>query len=156
MSFDIRFDNEYKAWLTEIKLRIRNAQIKAALAVNTELLRFYWGLGVDIVVKQATAKWGSGLLAQLSRDLMAEFPEMKGLSERNLKYVRQWYLFYSRREPIGQQPVAQSRLAVSAKQAVSPIGQQVVAQITAIPWGHNIAIITKCKDMSRDVGDRKD
>jgi predicted nuclease of restriction endonuclease-like (RecB) superfamily len=81
---------------------------------------------VDIVVKQATAKWGSGLLAQLSRDLMAEFPEMKGLSELNLKYVRQWYLFYSRREPIGQ---------------------RVVAQIAAIPWGHNIAIITKCKDM---------
>jgi hypothetical protein len=107
MVSDLTFDNEYKAWLTEIKLRIRHAQIKAAIAVNTEVLRFYWELGADIVVKQATAKWGSGLLAQLSRDLMAEFPKMKGLSERNLKYVRQWYLFYSRHEPIGQQVVAQ-------------------------------------------------
>jgi hypothetical protein len=50
MDSDLTFNNEYRAWLTEIKLRIRNTQIKAAIAVNTEVLRFYWELGADIVV----------------------------------------------------------------------------------------------------------
>jgi predicted nuclease of restriction endonuclease-like (RecB) superfamily len=147
MASDLTFDNEYRTWFTEIKLRIRNTQIKAAIAVNTEVLKFYWELGADIVVKQATAKWGSGLLAQLSMDLMAEFPEMKGFSERNLKYVRQWHLFYNQREPIGQQPAAQLVKQPVSQTPQSEIGQQVVAQITAIPWGHNIAIVTKCKDV---------
>jgi hypothetical protein len=78
MASDLTTDKEYKAWLTEIKLRIRTVQIKAAVSVNSELLRFYWGLGADIVAKQATARWGDGLVSQLSRDLMAEFPAMKG------------------------------------------------------------------------------
>jgi predicted nuclease of restriction endonuclease-like (RecB) superfamily len=140
MAFDIERNDEYKAWLTEIKLRIRRAQIKAALTVNTELLRFYWSLGADIISKQESAKWGDGLLAQLSRDLMNEFPEMKGFSKRNLELIRQWYMFYGRASlptQIAKQPVSQLPEDI--------IGQQVVAQITAIPWGHNIAIITKCK-----------
>ncbi len=126
MASDLTINKEYKAWLAEIKLRIRTVQIKAAVSVNSELLRFYWGLGADIVAKQTTAKWGDGFLPQLSRDLMAEFPEMKGFSERNLKYVRQWYLFYSHKKALGQ---------------------QLVAPITAVPWRHNIAIIAKCKDV---------
>jgi predicted nuclease of restriction endonuclease-like (RecB) superfamily len=130
MTSDLTTDKEYKVWLTEIKFRIRAVQIKAALSVNSELLRFYWSLGVDIAAKQTTAKWGDGLLSQLSRDLMAEFPDMKGFSERNLKYIRQWYLFY-----IGNKA----------------FGQQVVAQITTIPWGHNIAIVAKCKDVAEAI-----
>lgn len=84
------FNKEYKVWLTDIKARVRNAQIKAALSVNTELLKLYWSIGTDIVVKQKKAKWGEGFLLRLSKDLMAEFPDMKGFSERNLKYIRQW------------------------------------------------------------------
>jgi predicted nuclease of restriction endonuclease-like (RecB) superfamily len=147
MVSDLRTDKEYKVWLAGIKLRIRSVQLKAAVTVNSELLRFYWSLGSDIVTKQATAKWGDGLLSQLSRDLMAEFPEMKGFSLSNLKYIKQWYLFYSG-QVIGQQLVGQF-----AKQRVSQIpadefGQRVVAQITAIPWGHNIAVVAKCKDVA--------
>ena len=147
MASDLTISKEYKAWLTEIKLRIRTVQVKAAVSVNSELLRFYWGLGADIVAKQTTAKWGDGLLPQLSRDLMAEFPEMKGFSERNLKYVRQWYLFFSRNKIFGQQTVAQSEKQVASQMLQDEFGQQPVAQITAIPWGHNIAIIAKCKDV---------
>ena len=147
MASDLTTDKEYRAWLTDIKFRIRTVQIKAAASVNSELLRFYWSLGADIVAKQTTAKWGDGLLIQLSRDLMAEFPETKGFSERNLKYIRQWYLFYSRNRAIGQQPVAQFEKQVAVRFPHDEFGQQVVAQITAIPWGHNIAIIAKCKDV---------
>ncbi len=119
-------NEEYTLWLTELKRRVRTAQLKAAVKVNSQLLQFYWELGVDIVAKQSRAKWGEGFLAQLSKDLTSEFPNMKGFSERNLKYIRQWYLFYSQGDEIGQ---------------------QLVAQITQIPWGHNIVIITECKNV---------
>lgn len=59
---------EYKAWLTEIKSKVRNAQLKAAVRVNSEMLSFYWELGASIVAKQALAKWGDGLIGQLSKD----------------------------------------------------------------------------------------
>lgn len=127
-------DKEYKDWLSEIKLKVRHAQLKAAVKVDTELLVLYWELGADIVAKQEHTKWGEGLIDRLSKDLMSEFPDMKGFSRSNLMYIKKWYLFYSKSSAIVQQPVGQ-------------IGQQVIAQITQIPWGHNIAIISKCKDI---------
>ena len=126
MKSNLILNKEYKAWLAELKLKVHKAQLKAAVRVNSEMLLFYWELGADIAVKQARAKWGDGFLLQLSKDLMSEFPDMKGFSERNLKYIRQWYLFYSKDKAFGQ---------------------QAVAQITQIPWGHNIAIISKCKNI---------
>lgn len=123
MSSNLSGSPDYGQWLGDLKARFRHVQLKAAVAVNTELLRFYWELGADIVIKQKTQAWGSGFLEKLSRDLMREFPEMKGFSLRNLKYVRQWHAFWMD----------------------AAVGQQAVAQLTAIPWGHNLAIISKCK-----------
>ena len=122
---------DYKEWLKELKTRVRRVQLKAAVAVNQELLSFYWELGAAIVERQKSAAWGSGFLQQLSKDLRAEFPDMKGFSLRNIKYIRQWHLYYSELVPKGQQPVAQ-------------FAKQPVSQITQIPWGHNLAIISKC------------
>ena len=70
-------DGEYTVWLADIKARLRQSQLKAAVSVNTALLEFYWQLGSEIVEKQKSATWGSGFLARLSRDLMTEFPDMK-------------------------------------------------------------------------------
>ncbi|HAP36377.1 MAG TPA: DUF1016 domain-containing protein [Bacteroidetes bacterium] len=154
MSAEIISERQYKTWLTELKNKVRNTQIKAAVTVNVELLYLYWELGADIVLKQSETKWGDRFLSQLSKDLTSEFPEMKGFSERNLKYIRQWFSFYTSVPSvvIGQQPVAQlekqpvSQLpAEKSQQAIGLIGQQPVAQIMQIPWGHNIAIIAKCK-----------
>jgi len=122
---------EYRDWLIDIKQRVQSAQLKAATAVNTALLEFYWHLGADIVQKQKNATWGSGFLKQLSEDLMAEFPDMKGFSYRNIVFVRQWYLFYTQED-------------TKLKQAVSLLAGQIVPQLVQIPWGHNIAIIQKC------------
>lgn len=122
---------DYRAWLGELKARFRQIQLKAAVVVNTALLQFYWDLGADMVTRQTQWHWGSGFLKQLSADLMLEFPEMKGFSASNLKYIRQWHLFWTA-DAMGQQPVGQ-------------IGQQPVTPIFAIPWGHNLAIIAKCK-----------
>lgn len=123
-------DNEYKTLLQNIKQKLLGVQLKAAIAVNYELLRFYWDLGEDIVKKQSTTSWGDGLIKQLSQDLMNDFPDMKGFSERNIKYIRQWFLFYNQKDTIGQ---------------------QLVAQITQIPWGQNIVIISKCKTIEEAI-----
>lgn len=137
-------DREYKTWLSEIKSKVRNAQLKAAVRVNTELLTFYWELGADIVAKQAKAKWGDALLSTLSKDLMAEFPEMRGFSLSNLKYIKQWYQFYASNNKVSQQAVGLIGQQPVAQLEVAGIMQRAVAQI---PWGHNIAIITQCKNI---------
>jgi len=118
-------DKTYSKWIKELKNKIRIVQIKAAVKVNSELLTFYWELGADIVHKQKTTNWGDKFINKLSHDLLSEFPHIKGFSTRNLHYIRQWYQFYS----------------------TSPaIVQQVVAQLSQIPWGHNIVIISKVQN----------
>ena len=93
--------SDYREWLGQLKTRFRQVQLKAAVAVNSALLQFYWELGADIVAKQEAFAWGSGFLNQLSADLVRDFPDVKGFSPRNLKYIRQWRLFWQG-EVIGQ------------------------------------------------------
>lgn len=131
MKYSLIQDKNYKAWLADIKAKIRSAQLKAAVKVNTELLGFYWELGADIIARQAQCSWGDGLIDQLSRDLTAEFPDMQGFSRTNLLYVKKWYLFYSRDNAIVPQPVGQ-------------LDRSPLAGISQIPWGHNREIITNC------------
>ncbi|MBF0543054.1 MAG: DUF1016 family protein [Candidatus Riflebacteria bacterium] len=119
--------DDYITFLRDIKQRIQTAQIKAAVTVNQELLRLYWDMAERMVVKQEQTQWGDGFIKQMSIDLQEEFPGMRGFSERNLKYIRQWYLFFRKSDSIGQQLVAQ------------------------IPWGHNIAIVSKCKNTGEAV-----
>ena len=114
---------EYRSWVNELKSKFQRLQLKAAVAVNTTLLEFYWELGKDILDKQRNSVWGDGFLAQLSRDLSAEFPEIKGFSKRNLEQIRRWVHFWSTDTPI-------------AKQAAS--------QLFSIPWWHNVVILSKC------------
>ena len=123
----LQSNHQYKYWLANLKLKLRSVQIKAALSVNHELLQFYWDLGGDIVQNQASTNWGDGFITQLSADLMEEFPELKGFSKRNLEQIRQWFRFWN-------QPNA--------------IAKQLVSQLTSIPWGHNLAILKKCKNHS--------
>ncbi len=125
--------DDYKVWLGELKQKFQQTQLKAAVQVNANLLEFYWGLGKDIVDKQANATWGDGFLKQLSHDLMREFPDVKGFSLRNMAFIRQWYLFWNQESVIVKQPVSQ-------------LSQQLVDQLTQIPWGHNLKIIAKCKN----------
>lgn len=106
-------NKEYRKWLTDLKLKIRQRQIKATITVNIELLQFYWELGQEIIQQQTTRKWGDGFLTQLSKDLMIEFPNMKGFSKSNLKYIRQWYLFYSQNQLITKQPISQLSIPIS-------------------------------------------
>lgn len=119
---------EYKEWFKEIKCYIRSQQIKAAIKVNTELLKVYWKLGKDISAHKVDAQWGSGFYETLSRDLKAEFPDMKGFSVTNLKYCKRFYELYSQSDTIRQQVVDEFEVS-----------------IFNIPWGHHTEIIAKCK-----------
>jgi predicted nuclease of restriction endonuclease-like (RecB) superfamily len=149
--------DDYKQWLIDLKSRIRQSQIKAAIKVNTELLRLYWDLGQDIVARQMEAAWGSGFFEQLSNDLLLEFPDLKGFSTSNLYYMKQFYLFYSQETPNFQQLVGVIRQQVADELQVpekkgDPIRQQVVGElednpIFQIPWGHHIQIFTKSKSI---------
>lgn len=119
----MQLDTSYKEWLEQLKTKIQSAQLKAAIAVNSQLLQLYWDLGKDIVQKQSQAKWGDSILEQLSIDLRLSFPDISGFSKRNLYAIRQWYLFFSQKYEFVPQAVAQ------------------------IPWGHNRLIISKIKDV---------
>lgn len=116
-------ETSYKEWFEQLKLKIQSAQLKAAIAVNSQLLQLYWDLGREIVQKQSQATWGDAVLEQLSVDLRLNFPDITGFSKRNLYAIRQWYLFYSQQFEFVPQPVAQ------------------------IPWGHNRLIISKIKEV---------
>ena len=93
MSSEMATDQDYRVWIGELKSKFRQAQLTAAIKVNSTLLAFYWELGADIVAKQQHSVWGEGFLTQLSQDLMTEFPEVKGFSKRNLEYIRRWHSF---------------------------------------------------------------
>jgi predicted nuclease of restriction endonuclease-like (RecB) superfamily len=82
-------NDDYKKWLIELKDAIKQQQIKAGLAVNSHLIMLYWDMGRQIVDKQEHAKWGTGFINQLSKDLKAEFPGMGGFSKRNIELIRQ-------------------------------------------------------------------
>ena len=90
----LRKDKDYHEFISKIKNRIQSAQIKASVLVNQELILLYWEIADKIVEKQETAKWGTGFIAQMSNDLQKEFPDIKGFSLTNIKYIRQWYLFW--------------------------------------------------------------
>ncbi len=122
--------DDYKVFIKQMKNRIQSSQIKAALSVNTEMLKLYWFIGSEIVEKQKTANWGDGLLKQISVDLKKEFPDIKGFSYINVKYMKQWFMFWTAENEIRQQVVAQ-------------LDNSNLPMIFLIPWGHNILIVSK-------------
>ncbi len=139
---------EYKAWLTELKAKIRSAQFKAAVTVNTQLIEFYWDLGKMIANKQKI--WGSHFLENLSKDLKAEFPEMEGFSVTSLKYCRMFYNFFSGSPQVGD----------DLKESISPrVGDELGSEsldivdwvIFSVPWGHIKLIIGKIKDLDEAI-----
>ncbi len=118
---------DFKNWISALKSDIRRAQIKAAVKVNAELLHLYWHIGAEIIEKQKEATWGDGWLKVLSRELLAEFPDMKGFSHRNLQSVKKWYLFYNQDEEIAKQVVSQMKDI-----------------FFSVPWGHHLYILAHC------------
>jgi predicted nuclease of restriction endonuclease-like (RecB) superfamily len=148
----------FKGWVAELKSRIRQSQLKAAVKVNSELLRLYWTLGRDIVERSLDAAYGSRFFEALSRELRAEFPAMEGFSVTNLRYCKLFYRFYSRDAAIfprlGDDSLASRNASVrQERHDATAIHQQPVDEFVAevllqIPWGHHIAIFSQCSSVA--------
>ncbi len=145
-------DGKYVEWLGELKQRYQRSQIKAAVQVNHSMLEFYWSLGRDIVALKAESQWGSGVLQQLSLDLKKMFPNEKGFSYRNIRYMRQWYSFYSQRITNWHEPSAKMALLNwhehSAKIAESnrhqhSDGLDFPDIFALVPWKHHVHLVSK-------------
>lgn len=101
-------DKDYIQWIKELGSRYRRSQIKAAVKVNEEMLRFYWEQGRDIVERDAENKYGKRFYATLSKDLQQVLPFSGGMSERNLRYTKKFYLLYNEAFEKLQQVAAKS------------------------------------------------
>lgn len=130
-------DKNYVKWLSDLKKRFHIAQLKAAVKVNTEMLKFYWSLGEDICEKQKQYKWGANFMKRLSLDLRAEFPQAEGFSWSNLYKIRKWYLFYfSQIEFLYQ--------AGTKLQKVDNATTPMPDLLQFVPWRHQTVIVSKC------------
>lgn len=132
----VEITKDYKIWLANLKDRIRSVQIKAAIAVNSALIHFYWELGKMINEKQT--QWGTKFLETLSKDLQDEFPEIKGFSVTNLKYCKLFYNYFSLSPQAGDEFDNSPQLGGEFRQQL----------VTQIPWGHIKLIIGKIKDFT--------
>ena len=145
-------DKDYLQWVKGLCMRYRQSQIKAAVKVNTEMLKFYWSLGRDIVTLKAEDRWGSKFFHNLSRDLKEANPSTTCFSPKNLLYMKNFYCMYQPYFEIGQQVADQLGENVilpqlGAKNGSHEIGQQVADQlendIFLTPWGHHMLLIDK-------------
>lgn len=120
MADQIPTTETYATLLASIKERIQTAQVRAALAVNRELVLLYWGIGKDILLRQDQEGWEKNVIGRLAKDLKSQFPYMQGLSARNLGYMKAFAEAWPEEE----------------------ILQQAAAKL---PWFHNCVLLDKVK-----------
>lgn len=109
----------YAGWLEELKSRVRTTQFRAARAANAEVIGLYWSIGRDILERQERLGWGAKVIQRLASDLRAEFPDQRGWSPTNLKYMRMFATVWPDFDAIGPQLVDQ------------------------MPWGHVRTLLDK-------------
>ncbi|MBL7959605.1 hypothetical protein JNL27_05130, partial [bacterium] len=145
-------DKKYQKLLGDLKEKIRNARQKAALSVNQELLGVYWEIGQAIIAQQKEEGWGTKIIDRLSHDLKMEFPDFKGVSVRNLKYMRAFADAYP---DFVQPPAAQKRITKQSKAIVQvPLARSgaisdssiVQVRLAQLSWYHHITLLDKVKD----------
>ncbi len=122
-------DASYQTWLKEIKQTIAQAQQRAVLTVNRQLLVLYWQIGQSILQQQSAQGWGAKVIEQVAKDLKTAFPHLKGFSRANLMYMRS----FAEAWPDFEQ---------------DEIVQQAVGQL---PWGHNLVLLSKVKERERRI-----
>ena len=121
---------EFKNWVSEISQKYKASQIKAAIKVNSEMLGFYFDLGKEISSTSFKAEYGSKFYENLSNELTANLPDVKGFSPRNLRYIEHFYTMYK---------------------GEIEIMPQLVAKLFMIPWSHHRCIIDKCNDVKEAI-----
>ncbi|MDO4310828.1 MAG: PDDEXK nuclease domain-containing protein [Prevotella sp.] len=138
-------DRDYTQWVEDLSVRYRQSQVKAAVKVNREMLKYYWELGRDIEEMHVEERWGESVIRNLSADLQRRNPNSTGLSRTNIYYAKKFYLLYSQylkvvpqlvglleKEKVSQ-PVMQSQTSDFVPQTVG----QLKEMLFSIPWGHH-------------------
>ena len=136
-------DKDYTQWVEDLSVRYRQSQIKAAVRVNRELLKYYWELGRDIEEMHVEERWGQSVIKNLSVDLQLKNPNSTGLSRTNIYYAKKFYLLYSQYLKVVPQAVGQledengPQSAEDSSEVVpQPVGQ-LKEMLFSIPWGHH-------------------
>lgn len=148
----------YPRVLEGIKARIRNVQVRAALAANREMIRLYWYIGTTIVEEQRKEAGGKSVVERLAEDIQRDFPGTSGFSARNIWRMRAFYLAWTAEVQDLQQPVGSSAFT-KLSQAATVLPTDIVAQLvrelegqnlpqvaTQIPWFHNVVLVESLKD----------
>lgn len=150
-------DARYVEWLSDVKTRFRQSQIKASIRVNTSMLEFYWSIGRDLVAMRAEECWGAGVVKQFALDMRQAFPDITGFSDSNIKYIKRWYSFYYERIIKSQQVVGQ----LGDEKSQQVVGQMKIGEKShqlgdllempelfgKVPWGQHISIVSKCQSL---------
>ncbi|PIV19628.1 MAG: DUF1016 domain-containing protein [Elusimicrobia bacterium CG03_land_8_20_14_0_80_50_18] len=163
--------NKYLDFLAQIKTRIQTSRVRAVLSVNAELIYLYWDIGRMIDTRQKKEGWGAGVIPKLSKDISNELSEVKGFSERNIGYMIRFAREYEK-PVILQQPVAKlsgvrgaeklpqavaklqkqkgdkNMPQAAAKSVPKEVSEKLQQTVAKIPWGHNVLLMEKVKDMS--------
>lgn len=127
----VEMNDQYRDWISEVSKRFRQSQIKAAIKVNDEMLRFYLQLGKELHDRKERFSYGQSFYKTISRDLRRELPDVKSFSETNLRYMQKFAELYSE--------------ASNLPQVGEDFGSGVSEPLFAIPWGHHKIIMDKCK-----------
>ena len=133
----------YASLLTDIKIRVRAAQLRAAVTVNRELIQLYWDIGRVIVTAQETKGYGKQVVERLASDLQKEFPGMAGFSPQNIWFMRSFYLAWSAMSPKLSQAVRESKAAILSQPVRESSPPAPPAPISELPWGHNRLLLSK-------------
>ena len=142
-------DKDYTQWVENLSVRYRQSQIKAAVRVNRELLKYYWELGRDIEEMHVEERWGQSVIKNLSVDLQLKNPNSTGLSRTNIYYAKKFYLLYSQHLKVVPQTVGQledetgPQSAEDSSEVVpQPVGQ-LKEMLFSIPCGHHRYLIDR-------------
>ena len=148
---------EYRNWIADLKRRYKATQVKAAVAVNSALIEYYWNLGKDISEKYAQAALGNEFYVRVSADLKECLPNVSGFSPQNLKYCSYFYRLYADSAVTLSSPQVVDSNARPSPQLVdlqkkpdsglkveNMVLPQLVAKLVQVPWGHHRFIIDKC------------
>lgn len=132
-------DKDYAQWVEDLSVRYRKAQVRAAVKVTRELVRYYWELGRDIEEMHVEERWGESVIKNLSVDLQHKNPNSTGLSRTNIYYAKKFYLLYSKYLKNVPQPVGllgNEEKTLSSEIVPQPVGQ-FEEMLFSVPWGHH-------------------